>query len=217
MKKGFTLIELLIVIAIIAILAAIALPNFLEAQTRAKVSAAQSDLRTLATAIESYRVDNNRQPQEMGPVDGPAGAYLGEPSTTQFGFIRLWEWKTAPTTLTTPISYLSSLPTDPFKQGATSTIPPTDGFSFDAGEPLDRGYVYLDVASWVKFENPQFQEDWANSLFGQWSTVSLGPDKTYNPPVPGSFDDIGWIYDPTNGTLSRGMLVRSANRNAKFE
>src|SRR6187402_2931026 len=59
MKKGFTLIELLIVVAIIAILAAIAVPNFLEAQTRAKISRAKADLRTLVTGIESYRVDQN--------------------------------------------------------------------------------------------------------------------------------------------------------------
>ncbi len=53
------MIELLIVVAIIAILAAIAVPNFLEAQVRAKVSRAQADMRSIATAIESYRVDNN--------------------------------------------------------------------------------------------------------------------------------------------------------------
>src|SRR6059058_569753 len=62
MKKGFTLIELLIVVAIIAILAAIAVPNFLEAQTRAKVSRVRADARTVATAIESYAVDNNKYP-----------------------------------------------------------------------------------------------------------------------------------------------------------
>ncbi len=61
-RKGFTLIELLIVVAIIAILAAIAVPNFLEAQVRSKVSRAKSDMRTMATALESYIVDHNNPP-----------------------------------------------------------------------------------------------------------------------------------------------------------
>ncbi len=60
-SKAFTLIELLIVVAIIAILAAIAVPNFLEAQTRAKVSRVKSDFRTMATAIETYALDKKRQ------------------------------------------------------------------------------------------------------------------------------------------------------------
>jgi len=55
--KGFTLIELLIVVAIIAILAAIAAPNFLEAQVRAKTSRVRNDLRSLATAMEAYFTD----------------------------------------------------------------------------------------------------------------------------------------------------------------
>ena len=59
---GFTLIELLIVIAIIAILALIAVPNFLEAQTRSRVSRVYADLRTMATAVESYSMDCGRPP-----------------------------------------------------------------------------------------------------------------------------------------------------------
>jgi prepilin-type N-terminal cleavage/methylation domain-containing protein len=57
-RKGFTLIELLIVVAIIAILAAIAIPNFLAAQTRAKVSRVHEEMRGMATGLESYFVDN---------------------------------------------------------------------------------------------------------------------------------------------------------------
>jgi prepilin-type N-terminal cleavage/methylation domain-containing protein len=83
-KQGaFTLIELLIVVAIIAILAAIAVPNFLEAQTRAKVSRAKSDMRTLATALESYYVDNNNYvpSSTVSDTDGANSAFLNTPTS----------------------------------------------------------------------------------------------------------------------------------------
>ena len=206
---AFTLIELLIVVAIIAILAAIAVPNFLEAQTRSKTSAARSDMRTLTTALETYHIDNNDYPPEMGPVQGPAGSYVGQPGLNGYNQIRLFEFKSAPPYLTTPVAYLTTLPEDPFKQGGSATIPPNTGLSYDSGDPLDKGYIYLDIASWVEFENPQFPEAWANAIFGRWGLVSLGPDQVYNPPTPGNVNDLGWIYDPTNGTASTGMLVRT--------
>lgn len=90
-NKAFTLIELLIVVAIIAILAAIAVPNFLEAQIRAKVSRCKSDMRTIATALESYHVDNNSYPETF--------------------ILARWE-RFHP--LTTPIAYMSTVPKDLF-------------------------------------------------------------------------------------------------------
>ena len=101
--KGFTLIELLIVVAIIAILAAIAVPNFLEAQTRSKVSRTKSDQRTMATAMEAYFVDNNAY---LWPSVNIFKAYPSLPDEVLGGL--LWG------PLTTPISYITSIPTDVF-------------------------------------------------------------------------------------------------------
>jgi len=57
-KKGFTLIELLIVVVIIGILAAIAIPKFANTKEKAYVASMKSDLRNMATAQESYFADN---------------------------------------------------------------------------------------------------------------------------------------------------------------
>ena len=60
--KGFTLIELLIVVAIIGIIAAIAIPNLLNAIDRGKQKRSMADMRSIGTAVESYAVDNNVYP-----------------------------------------------------------------------------------------------------------------------------------------------------------
>ncbi len=94
-SDGFTLIELLIVVAIITILAAIAVPNFLEAQTRAKVSRTQSDMRSVGIALDSYNVDNGTYPIVISGVNwNPLSARLRA--------------------LSTPVAYIATIPPDVF-------------------------------------------------------------------------------------------------------
>jgi len=93
-RSGFTLMELLIVVAIIAILASIAVTNFLEAEVRSKVSRAASDMRTISTGLETYRMDSNHYPPTpIAPVTS---------RDTRLSY------------LTTPVAYLTTIPNDVF-------------------------------------------------------------------------------------------------------
>lgn len=68
-RKGFTLIELLIVVVIIGILAAIAIPKFSSTKEKAYISAMKSDLRNLATAQEGYFSDNLQYTQNLNDMN----------------------------------------------------------------------------------------------------------------------------------------------------
>jgi len=78
-EKGFTLIELMIVIAIIGILAAIAIPQFSAYRTRSYNAAAQADLRNAGTAQEAYYVDEQTYCSTAATLTGSTyGLYLSE-------------------------------------------------------------------------------------------------------------------------------------------
>ncbi|MBN1899740.1 prepilin-type N-terminal cleavage/methylation domain-containing protein [Candidatus Sumerlaeota bacterium] len=99
--SAFTLIELLVVVAIIALLSSIAVPNFLAAQMRAKVSRARADIRSLMTALEAYRTEANKYPICTAELKGLPPLSM----------------------LTTPIAYIAGVHfKDPFF-GVTNGVP----------------------------------------------------------------------------------------------
>jgi type IV pilus assembly protein PilA len=76
-NKGFTLIELMIVVAIIGILAAIAIPNFLNYQCKARQSEARTNLGTLANLQEAYWAEWNTYAADIDAFDGEGMTELG--------------------------------------------------------------------------------------------------------------------------------------------
>ena len=211
-SRAFTLIELLIVVAIIAILAAIAVPNFLEAQTRSKVSRAKSDMRSVATAIEAYAVDNNSFPKcnLWGHAMWTQGRALNRPTFER---------------LTSPIAYISSVHAfvDPFR-------PRTDlqykvdwtGFDpFDARDVEVSKYYYY----WARNNSAGTNSRWDQPNDTKpvaWFVHSGGPalfrwpmHSALNGQLATDTKMLWALYDPSNGTVSSGGLWRTGGASGR--
>lgn len=208
--KGFTLIELLIVIAIILILISIALPNFLEAQLRAKVVKVKGEMRSLGQATGAYFNDWKTDPN----VDS---AIISEPDRS-----RIW-WGFASHRLTTPTTYIKKIPVDPFPDAAQTLLGSWRGIDSKNGtwnEP------YLVVVR-VRTTKAPTRELWHFRPFGvsacpnvggmdpltwqglgsaPWVYFSAGPDLDATLAWLGVGNRTFASYTPTNGTQSKGDI-----------
>lgn len=194
-SRAFTLIELLIVVAIISILAAIAVPNFLEAQTRSKVARIKADMRTLVVAVESYAVDHNTYPPRHYGSDDPESdlSHFVPDLDTKLEDMRR---------LTSPIAYITTLMEDVFDAGVPF--------------PLNRIDYYDPVQTHrlVNYNNPYRLTKPKNPGY---CLVSVGPDGfigVYPNGQPGGYPPQSYaaaysvfeVYDPTRGTISPGNV-----------
>jgi prepilin-type N-terminal cleavage/methylation domain-containing protein len=206
--RAFTLIELLIVVAIIAILAAIAVPNFLEAQTRAKVSRNKADMRSVATALEAYAVDANKYPPPWDYNPAGPGRVWGTFSEIPGGPFH----SRTSSYLTTPIAYMTSLPDDPFRATGYQGLAPNL-------KPVEKRHIYFNIPYMLigapTSQNMQHSETDA----GNWFLYSVGPDRDeFNTPPGQSLNGLRVYrdYDPTNGTVSLGNIFRTQKTNDRI-
>ncbi|MFB3785198.1 MAG: type IV pilin protein [bacterium] len=184
-RTAFTLIELLIVVAIIGVLAAIAVPNFLNAQTRAKIARVMGDHQAVGSALELYQIDQNGFPFPR----------------RQFHYIEYVN------ELTTPVAYTSSIALpDPFRPDSQKNWYPSD-------QRTVLSYQYICYGGlWTTYSNVRAHAEAyhinIDSLKG-YSLMSHGPDKVTQGlewlPIQGNINN---MYSPSNGLYSLGDIAR---------
>jgi general secretion pathway protein G len=103
-KKGFTLVELLVVIVVLAVLAAIVLPKFMNSSKRSKESALKSDLKLVRNAVSLFQADTGAYPKALTDLTATAAPAKGLDSAGADATITATDWHGP---------YLQDLPKDP--------------------------------------------------------------------------------------------------------
>jgi prepilin-type N-terminal cleavage/methylation domain-containing protein len=209
--SGFTLIELLIVIAIILILISIALPNFMEAQVRARLTNTRACLHAYRTANESYNTDFNTYVPDVNggeAIKGGRGDWASWwAKNRKINCGNVGEMCTF-AMLTTPIPYMKKLCYDPFlnefgdkRAGENVSLPEYTSYLSGGGPTSQRAkYANSYGLRYVILSRGADQDMDAGSYDMLW--YYLGNHTHHITQVPA-------IYSATNGTYSNGDMVVS--------
>ena len=155
--RGFTLIEVILVVTILGILAAIVLPTFSDQTMIAKESAAKSNLMTIRSQIELYKLQHNGLPP--GYVSGTAGTDTAVIERQLIGISRadgLSSTATVPTAALPYGPYLRKIPKNPFNNLSTLTVVPLATAFSSAVNGTSSGWLY-------KVETGEFAINWTGT------------------------------------------------------
>lgn len=158
---GFTLIELLIVVAIIAILAAIAVPNFMNARLRATIARMESDMKAIGDALFMYRIDNK--------------CYFNNMGSNPHQELRR---------LTSPLPYIAAIPQDPFRRPNAIYYSTTSNYDYTAFGPEKCKTDWVlhgigpdtDEDIWGAAVNPQATGDFRRMLYNMSNGLKSSGD-----------------------------------------